>query len=133
MGEEDLQKAFQAALEARSRAYAPYSRFKVGAALLLKDGSVISGCNVENSSFGATLCAERNAICACVARFGEVPATALVLVTEPEATPCGICLQVISEFCGSELPIYLATPTGTGSPKLLREFLPMPFGPDKLK
>src|SRR5262245_47620380 len=128
-----LQKAFTAAAAARQNAHAPYSRFKVGAALLLQDGSIVAGCNVENSSFGATICAERNAICACVAQHGRVNAEALVLVTEPEASPCGICLQVISDFCGGELPIYLSTPQGLGKPVRLREFLPLPFGPDKLK
>lgn len=132
MASPKLEKAFAAALEARDRAYAPYSKFKVGAALLLADGSIVAGCNVENSSFGATICAERNAISACVAQFGKVNAEALVLVTEPKATPCGICLQVISEFCDSSLPIYASTPKGLGSASPLSQFLPLPFGPEKL-
>ncbi len=127
-----LQKAFAAAAAARENAHAPYSRFKVGAALLLEDGEIVSGCNVENSSFGATICAERNAICATVARFGKVDAIALVLVTEPAATPCGLCLQVLAEFCPPSLPVYSSTPSGLGAARTLSEFLPHPFGPDKL-
>jgi len=132
MGDE-IQKAFVAALAAREKAHAPYSNFKVGAAVLLEDGTIVSGCNVENSSFGATICAERNAICATVAKFGNVHAKALVLVTEPAASPCGLCLQVLSEFCGPELPIYQCTPKTIGIALPLRDFLPRPFGPDQLK
>jgi cytidine deaminase len=132
MGSE-LQKAYAAALKALENAHAPYSKFKVGAAFLLENGAIVPGCNVENSSFGATICAERNAVCACVAQHGGVKAKALVLVTDPKASPCGICLQVISEFCSGELPIYLSDPSGLGQPVPLRNFLPLPFGPDFLK
>ncbi len=130
---EELQKTFAAAVTARSNAHAPYSQFKVGAAFLLEDGTIVAGCNVENSSFGATICAERNAVCACVARFGAVKAKALVLVTEPAASPCGICLQVISEFCPGDLPIYSSTPQCLGNAVSLQNFLPLPFGSDKLR
>lgn len=133
MADELLQQAFAEARTARANAHAPYSRFQVGAALLLDDGSIVAGCNVENSSFGGTICAERNAVCACVARYGKVNAKALVLVTEPRAVPCGLCLQVISEFCSGDLPIYLSTPAGLGQPVRLKEFLPLPFGPEQLK
>lgn len=129
---EDLQKTFAAAAAAREKAYCPYSRFKVGAAFLLRDGTIVAGCNVENSSFGATICAERNAVCACVARFGKVDAKALVLVTDPAASPCGICLQVLSEFCDPSLPIYSSTPSGLGQSLNLRDYLPHPFLPEKL-
>lgn len=133
MTADELQKAFASALAAREKAHAPYSKFKVGAALLLEDGTIVPGCNVENSSFGATICAERNAVCATVAKFGKVRAKALVLVTEPAATPCGLCLQVLTEFCPPELPIYPSTPAGPGKAMPLKSFLPHPFGPDKLK
>lgn len=129
----DLEKTFAAALAARENAHAPYSKFKVGAAFLLDDGSVVTGCNVENSSFGATICAERTAVCACVAKNGKVSAKALVIITDPKASPCGICLQVISEFCKNDLPIYMSDPKGLGKAVPLRDFLPLPFGPDKLK
>jgi cytidine deaminase len=133
MSEAGLQKAFTAAIAARENAHAPYSHFKVGASLLLEDGSIVAGCNVENSSFGGTICAERNAVCACVAKFGKMKVAALVLVTEPVASPCGLCLQVISEFCPGTLPIYLSTPAGLGRAVILKEFLPLPFGPEQLK
>lgn len=129
---DDLQKALLAAVAAREHAHAPYSRFKVGAALLLRDGTIVGGCNVENSSFGATICAERNAVCATVARFGKVDAKALVLVTEPAASPCGLCLQVLAEFCDPSLPIYQSTPAGLGPQRRLADFLPHPFGAEKL-
>ena len=100
----------EAAWRARDHAYAPYSHFQVGAALLMKDGSIQAGCNVENASFGGTICAERNTICAATARGmrpGEL--MALVIVTEAETltAPCGLCRQVIAEFA-EELPILLA-------------------------
>jgi homotetrameric cytidine deaminase len=129
----ELQKAFQSALAAREHAHAPYSRFKVGAALLLESGVIVSGCNVENSSYGGTICAERNAFCAAVAQQGKLKPAALVLITEPVATPCGLCLQVISEFCTADFPIYLSSPAGLGRPVALKELLPHPFGADKLK
>lgn len=129
----DLTRTFEAALVARGRAHAPYSKFKVGAALLLKGGEIVAGCNVENSSYGGTICAERTAVCACVAQFGKVEATALVLVTEPAVSPCGLCLQVLSEFCDKNLPIYASTPEGLGKMNRLKDFLPLPFGPEQLK
>jgi len=100
----------EAAWQARDCAYAPYSHFHVGAALLRRDGSVYTGCNVENASYGGTICAERNAICAAAAqgmRPGDM--LALVVVTEAETLtpPCGLCRQVIAEFA-EELPILLA-------------------------
>lgn len=127
----DLNAAHKLACETRLRAYAPYSRFLVGAALVLESDS-IGGCNVENSSFGGTICAERNAFIAAVAKHGKIKPKALVLVTEPEAEPCGLCLQVMAEFCEPDFPIYLSTPKKLGPKTLLRELLPRPFGPEKL-
>ena len=99
-----------AAWAAWARAYAPYSGFRVGAALLAADGSVVAGCNVENAAYPVSLCAERTAVCAAVSRglrVGELQA--LVVVTESEVLtpPCGACRQVLSEFA-DELPILLA-------------------------
>jgi len=100
----------EAAWRAWERAYAPYSRFQVGAALLRSDGSIHPGCNVENASYGGTICAERTAICAAAAQ-GMRPGAmvALVVVTEAETLtpPCGLCRQVIAEFA-EDLPILLA-------------------------
>jgi cytidine deaminase len=135
MTEQDpkIKEAFTAASKARDNAYAPYSKFRVGAAIVLPSGEVIGGCNVENASYGATICAERNAFLAAVAKHGKIKPTALVLVTEPEATPCGVCLQVMAEFCSPDFPIFVATPAGFKNKFALKDFLPHPFGPDKLK
>lgn len=98
---------FDAALAVAGRAYAPYSRFRVGAALLLADGTVITGVNVENRSFGLTNCAERSAIYAAVSA-GNRKFTAIAIAT-PDAdypvSPCGACRQVLSEFMSPETPV----------------------------
>jgi cytidine deaminase len=118
----------EAAWTARDQAYAPYSGFHVGAALLLRDGSVFPGCNVENAAYPVTHCAERTAICAAVSR-GMKPGDllALVVVTEAETLtpPCGACRQVIAEFAG-ELPILLANRHGRALHDI-RDLLPHAF------
>jgi len=95
----------RAALEVRQRAYAKYSNFLVGAALLTSDGKIFAGCNVENGSYGLTICAERAAVFAAVAA-GHQRYERLALATAGGATPCGACRQVLSEFA-PELPILL--------------------------
>jgi cytidine deaminase len=119
-----------AALAAQKNSYSPYSKYPVGAALMLPDGSIVGGCNVENSSYGGTICAERNAFLGAIAKVGKVEPRFMVLITREEAVPCGLCLQVIAEFCPPDFPIYLGTPTGPGRPVPLRDFLPHPFTPD---
>lgn len=100
MARPDWERLARAALAARRRAYAPYSRFKVGAALLTSSGRVVEGCNVENASFGLCLCAERNALTTAVAE-GERAFRALAVATSasPPPPPCGPCLQFLAEFC----------------------------------
>ena len=117
------------ALRARERAYAPYSRFLVGAALRCTDGSVIEGCNVENASYGLTLCAECGLASALVAAGGgRLVALVCVAADRDELLmPCGRCRQVLYEFGGREL--LVATPDG---PLRLGELLPHAFGPDDL-
>lgn len=100
----------KAAWTARSHAFAPYSRFQVGAALQDREGHIVGGCNVENAAYPTSLCAERTAICAAVAggmKPGDL--VALVVVTEAEllTPPCGSCRQVIAEFA-EDLPVLLA-------------------------
>lgn len=95
----------QAATTIRLQAYAPYSKFQVGAAILTETGRIISGCNVENASYGLTICAERSAIFTAVAE-GERNFTDLVVASPGGVMPCGACLQVLAEFC-DELKIFL--------------------------
>jgi cytidine deaminase len=102
-----MEALFEAAQKAAVFAYAPYSRFRVGAALLAEDGSVFSGCNVENRSFGLSICAERNAVLQGVAG-GKRVFTALAIAAPDSAEPvgpCGACRQVLSEFMGPGAPV----------------------------
>lgn len=117
------------ALAAMQRAYAPYSQFRVGAALLGSDGSVSEGCNIENASFSATICAERSAVGAAVSR-GIRDFNTLVIATEaPEPTPpCGVCRQVLVEFA-PHLQIISVTAGGAEARWTLGELLPHAFTP----
>jgi len=121
----------QVAREARDRAYAPYSRYRVGAALLTRDGIVVSGCNVENASFGLTCCAERAAVFAAVAT-GHRKFTALAVVTDDAAAPCGACRQVLREFA-PDLAVHVASVDGSYRTRRLGDLLPESFGPDSVR
>jgi cytidine deaminase len=116
-----------AAREARSRAIAPYSSFRVGAAVETADGRVFTGCNIENASYGLTVCAERVAIWKALSE-GARAFTALVIVADtPDPTPpCGACRQIIWEFCG-DVPIVLATPDRISDTVSAAALLPRPF------
>ena len=104
-------KLINEALEAQKNAYAPYSKFKVGAAILTETGNVYTGCNVENASLGASICAERNAATTAIAKEGKVrfKAIAIASTSEDPAPPCGICRQFLSEFTDTEAPVYLVS------------------------
>jgi cytidine deaminase len=104
----------QAAAKARDRAYAPYSDYRVGAAVLAPNGAIFAGCNVENASYGLALCAERSAVAHLIAA-GENRIVAVAVVTAgPEpGRPCGMCRQTLSEFAGDDLAIGLALPGDT--------------------
>jgi len=130
----DLSKLFAAATAARSHAYAPYSRYHVGAAIRLQDsGLIFGGCNVENASYGGTLCAERTAIVRAVAEQGPgIRVAELLLITETPAPPCGMCLQVMSEFCDGGCPVHLATPAGVHRTVTLNDLLPIRFDSQNL-
>lgn len=101
-----------AALAARERSYSPYSKFAVGAALLTTAGEVFTGCNVENCSYGLTICAERTAACTAVAA-GRREFTALALALSGGGTPCGACRQFLAEF-SPNLPIYIVDADAPG-------------------
>ena len=116
----------EAARTVRNHAYAPYSGYKVGAAIRDGQGRVFVGCNVENISYGGTICAERHAIGAMVAA-GGTSMTALAVATLDGGAPCGLCLQSIAEFAASDLPIALVDQAGEVMTGILGEFLPRSF------
>lgn len=104
------------AREAREHAYVPYSHFRVGAAVLVRDGRVFAGCNVENASYGLCTCAERTALCAAVAagcRPGDFTRMVIVGDTGEPISPCGACRQIMAELGGGALPVILANLVGT--------------------
>ncbi len=128
----DLDRLVAAALEAREGAYAPYSGFRVGAAVLTEDGSIFTGANVENASYGLSVCAERHAVGAAVGHgHRSLVALAVVTGTTPPASPCGACRQVLVEF--GPLAVILANPSGQRVVTTDRELLPMAFVPDVLR
>ena len=127
-----------AALKARETAYAPYSGYAVGAALLTKTGKVYTGCNIENASFGATNCAERTAFFKAVSE-GEKAFTAIAIAgakageeVSDYAYPCGLCRQVMQEFCDADFLILIGTVNGEYKEHTLAELLPYGFGGDNL-
>jgi cytidine deaminase len=121
------------AQEARKRAYAPYSNFPVGAALLGRSGRVYTGANVENAAYPLTTCAERTAVTKAVSE-GEREFQAIAVVTATGATPCGSCRQILREFGGSEgdLKVIVADTAGTVRSYTIAELLPAGFTPDQL-
>ena len=131
MSYEVLKKAaISDAWDAWENAYTPYSHFKVGAALVsAATGRIYSGCNVENSSYGGTICAERNAIFSAVAKEGAIGIDLLVVVSDddPPAPPCALCRQVISEFARPETKIVLVSKKGTELEYTFSEIMPFPF------
>ncbi len=108
----DVAALVAAALAARERSYSPYSKFAVGAALLTSTGEIFTGCNVENCSYGLTICAERTAACTAVAA-GRHEFTALALALSGGGTPCGACRQFLAEF-SPNLPIYIVDADAPG-------------------
>lgn len=124
----EQEQLLQHARRAQKNAYAPYSRFNVGAALIADDGCVYAGANVENVSYGLTLCAERNAIAAMIANGGKrVEALLIVAERDVPTPPCGACLQCIAEFAKPSAPLYLVNAKGEVVTMTLAAFLPMPF------
>ncbi len=125
----DDRQLCDAALLASARAYAPYSRFRVGAALRCADGTIVTGCNVENASYPAGICAERTALASAVAA-GHREFTSIAVATESgqPAPPCGICRQVLAEFA-PKLRVIAVTSEGLSTEWTLDDLLPSPFSP----
>lgn len=126
-----MKELISAALEARKNSYSPYSGYSVGAAVLCKDGSIFTGCNIENASYGATMCAERTALFTAVAN-GHRAFEAIAIVggkgNEPDLPhPCGICRQVLSEFCGRDFRVIVARSTHDFEEHTLGSLLPYSF------
>ena len=120
------------AIAAMENAYAPYSGYKVGAALLCADGTVYTGCNIENAAFGPTVCAERTAIFKAVSE-GKRSFTSLAVCGGKDGVitglfpPCGVCRQVMREFCRDDFAVYLVGPNGTYETRTLAQLLPDSF------
>jgi len=128
-----LDELFEAARAAQARAYAPYSGFRVGAAIRTPEGAVFAGCNVENAAYPQGACAETGAIAAMVAGGGARIAEILVVGDgDLLCTPCGGCRQRIREFAGPEAPVHVAGPEGVRRRFTLADLLPYSFGPDNL-
>lgn len=129
----ELAQLFEAARAVRERAYAPYSRFQVGAALRDEHGAVHAGCNVENAAYPVGTCAEAGAIAAMIGAGGRAIRAMVVLGSGPGlVTPCGACRQRIREFAGPEVTIHVADPDGLRGGFDLGTLLPEFFGPENL-
>ena len=127
---EIVKKAYELAKKVQDNAHAPYSNFHVGAAIKLKgQDDIVVGCNVENASYGATVCAERGAIQTSVATFGKKEFEFVVVVsnTQPAIGPCALCLQVLSEFADKNLPIYFSNKIEIQRVVKFGELLTQPF------
>lgn len=132
----DCDKLIDMALAGRSNAYTPYSKFKVGAAILLNDGSYITGCNVENSSYGLCICAERNALFQMISKGytkEDVVAFCVVGQTDEPISPCGACRQVMEELLKKDTPVVLTNLERKVKLTNVSELLPYSFSGDSLK
>ena len=129
--EEQREMLQSAACDAYERAYAPYSQYQVGAAIMTEDGRIFSGVNVENASYGLTICAERSAVFSAVSA-GARRIVAVAVCTENMGSPCGACRQVLIEFAG-DIPVWLSDLQGNVRETSLHSLLPDFFGPEHLK
>lgn len=136
----DKELLVEKALEARKMSYSPYSHFQVGAAILTGSGKIYTGANIENASYGATICAERTAAVKAIFE-GERRFAAIAIAGSPEGTaeedfvysyPCGICRQFLREFALSDMVVYVKGPGNEIKESTLSELLPASFGPEHL-
>lgn len=122
------QELIEIARQARERAHAPYSKFKVGAAVECRNGDVFTGCNIENSSYSLTICAERVALSKAISEgASNITRIAVIADTHSPIPPCGACRQVILELCGMEVQIIMANLRGEAETRTISELLPAPF------
>ena len=130
----ELKDLYKMALLVREKSYSPYSGHKVGAAILTTDGKIYTGCNVENSSFGATVCAERVAVQKAVSEKGTITLKAVMVVTSatPPWPPCGMCRQVLGEF-GKNFSVHTANTEGNLETYSFQELFPEGFTPAHMK
>ncbi|MGE6259049.1 cytidine deaminase [Heyndrickxia sporothermodurans] len=128
-----IEQLIEEAKKARTKAYVPYSKFPVGAALLTEDGKVYHGCNIENAAYTVGNCAERTALFKAYSE-GDVKFTALAVVanTERPVPPCGACRQVISELCPKDMKVFMTNLNGDVQEITVEELLPGAFSPEDL-
>ena len=132
---EDISRLYEAAVAARKNSYSPYSKFKVGASLLLDDNTIVSGTNVENSSYGLACCAERNALFTAVGmgyKKENIKALLVVANTDGPCSPCGACRQVISELMDKDADVILTNRKNDIKMFTVKELLPFSFSKDDL-
>jgi len=126
-----MEKLINAARLAKKNSYSPYSKYRVGAAVLTDDDTIISGCNVESISYSLTCCAERTALFSAISN-GHNKFKALAVITKDGGTPCGACRQVIWDLCG-DIPIYIADENGNVDETTSKALLPKAFDGNSLK
>ncbi len=138
LAEADVRRLCAEAVQMREMSYAPYSHFLVGAALLTKEGKIFTGCNIENAAYTPSVCAERTALFKAVSE-GYRDFSAIAISGGPEGgplqycAPCGVCRQVMAEFCSGDFRIFLAKSEEDYESHTLMELLPMRFGPENLE
>ncbi|EMC93450.1 hypothetical protein BAUCODRAFT_125305 [Baudoinia panamericana UAMH 10762] len=131
----EVQSLSEACIEAKRKAYCPYSHFRVGCSVLLNNGSIVQGANVENAAYPVGTCAERVTIATAVvsgAKKGDIRAVAVATDISPPASPCGMCRQFMREFCELSMPVLMYDKDGKLVVLTLEQLLPMSFGPEKL-
>jgi cytidine deaminase len=131
----DWTRLLHAASQARQHSYAPYSAFRVGAAVLTADGTLYAGCNIENASYGATCCAERVALFQAVSAGQQARSFRALVVTAATAqpiSPCGMCRQVLVELCPPDMPICMANEAGASRIVTVEQLLPFSFDGETL-
>jgi cytidine deaminase len=132
LSEQQRDELVTAALAVRGQAYTPYSNYPVGAAILAADGRTFTGVNVENASYGLSICAERTAVFRMIATTGFQHIQAVAVATTNGGSPCGACRQVLVEFAPHDIPVWLSDAEGNVQPFTLYGLLPEHFGPERL-